>query len=276
MPAERITIFCFGASYALALALELVHLFWPRPVVRLASVALGAAGLLAQTLFLIVQPPQPSAPFRSLLFLAWILAVFYLYGSLHHGRRAWGIFVLPLVLGLVALAALEPAGSGAVPSWLLGNRMLQGDGSLRALHYGLLLFAAVGICVGFIASVMYLVQARRLRAKVPPGRGLKLLSLERLEEMNRRAITLAFPLLTAGVLTGVVLFLHTPVDQTPEWLDPRILGTGLLWLVFVLLLYLRYGFHLRGRRMALLTIVAFVLLLATLASSHTTVSGGGP
>ena len=40
-------------------------------------------------------------------------------------------------------------------------------------HGFLVLLAAVGVCVGFIASVMYLVQLQRLRAKVPPGQGMK-------------------------------------------------------------------------------------------------------
>ena len=58
------------------------------------------------------------------------------------------------------------------------------------------------------------------------------------------------------------------------WADPKILGAIGLWVVFALLVYLRYGYHLRGRQVALLTIVAFVLLVATLASSHTVVQGG--
>ena len=66
------------------------------------------------------------------------------------------------------------------------------------LVHGILLFlAAVGMSVGFLASVMYLVQARRLRAKANPVSGLKLLSLERLETMNRRAVNLAFRVRTA-------------------------------------------------------------------------------
>ena len=35
--------------------------------------------------------------------------------------------------------------------------------------------------------------------------GLRLLSLERLESMNRRAINWAFPLLTVGLLLGVAI-----------------------------------------------------------------------
>src|SRR5262249_30263961 len=93
---ERITIFCFAASYGVALALELWHLFQPRPILRLVSLGFGAAGLLAHTFFVVVQPLPLASPHGSLLFLAWILAVFYFYGSIHHARLAWGLFVLPL------------------------------------------------------------------------------------------------------------------------------------------------------------------------------------
>jgi ABC-type transport system involved in cytochrome c biogenesis permease subunit len=84
--------------------------------------------------------------------------------------------------------------------------------------------------------------------------------------MNRRAINLAFPLLTAGVLVGGALMLHGAPLQ--GWSDPKVLGGIALWLVFALLLYLRYGVHLRGRRLAQLTIMAFMLLVFTLAASH--------
>jgi ABC-type transport system involved in cytochrome c biogenesis permease subunit len=276
MPINKITVFCFGASYALALVLELVQLGWTRPVHRLLALGLAAAGLLAHTLFLAAWRPALSSQFGSMLFLAWILAVFYLYGSLHHARLAWGVFVLPLVLGLTVLAGTFDRPE-TVPEgfWLRGLFSLRGERFWATVHGGLLLLAAVGVCVGFVASVMYLVQAQRLKAKVLPSQGLRLLSLERLEEMNRRAINLAFPLLTGGVLVGAVLLVHR-ADQVREWTDPRILGAIVLWLVYAILLYLRYGFRVRGRRVALLTIMAFALLLVTLASSHPVVQGGGP
>jgi ABC-type transport system involved in cytochrome c biogenesis permease subunit len=112
---------------------------------------------------------------------------------------------------------------------------------------------------------MYLLQAHRLRTKAPPGQGIKLLSLERLEAMNRRAIVLAFPLLTAGVLAGMLLMLDSDVVR---WTDPRVLGTVILWASFALLLYLRYGRHARGRQVAFMTIAAFLMLLCCLALSH--------
>src|SRR5262249_35808950 len=106
---ERVTLFCFAASYAVALGLELWHLYRRRPVHQLAANLFGAAGLLAQTIYLAVQRPPLAWQFGLLLVLAWILAVFYLVGALLHSRQAWGIFVLPVILILIGLAfAMEP------------------------------------------------------------------------------------------------------------------------------------------------------------------------
>jgi ABC-type uncharacterized transport system permease subunit len=259
---ERVTIFCFAASYGLALLLELWHLLRPRPIWRYLGTACGAAGIFAHALYLAVQQPSLVSPTGSLLFLALILAVFYLYGALHHHLQAWGLFVLPLVLALVGLAVALRAPQTTQEVAAFWDRFW------GMTHGVLLLLAAVGVCVGFIASLMYLVQMYRLRVKLPPSKGMRLLSLERLETMNRRAILTAFPLLTAGVAVGVVLQLHHGLPFE-DWDSPKILSTLIVWIAFALLVYLRYGIHARGRQVALLTMLAFALLIvALIAPGH--------
>jgi ABC-type transport system involved in cytochrome c biogenesis permease subunit len=266
---DRVTIVCFIASYALALALELLHQFRPRPVLRLLALLSGTAGLAAQTLFLVHRKPPLIGQFGWMLYLGWVLAIFYLAGSLHHRRQAWGVFVLPLILGLLGLgAAFDPRRTDATGETSLSLQDVWGP-----LHAWLLLLSAVGVCVGFLASLMYLIQAHRLRAKAVPGHGLRLLSLERLEAMNRRAINLAFPLLTAGLILGALIVFQ---DRLPGWwADRRVLGAFVLWAAFAVLLYLRYGYHLRGRQVALGTILTFVLLLCCLVLAHPVGQGGG-
>ena len=274
---ERITVFCFAASYGAALALELWHLVAPRPILRLAGIGFGAAGLVAHLVYLAVQPLPLATPQGSLLFLAWILAFFNFSETIHHARQVWGLFVLPLVLGLIVLAVIVPAPRGSALSeaeqtiWtgLAGARFW------GSVHGVLVLLAAVGVCIAAVASVMYLVQVRRLRAKLPPGQGLKIMSLERLDSLNRLAILLAFPLLTAGLIVGVALQLHQGL-ALEGWESPKILSALGLWVVFAILLYLRYGAHARGRQVALLTLLAFaVLICALLAPVHPFAHGGG-
>jgi|SRR5205807_1923951 len=271
---ERVTIFWFAASYAVALVLELVLLFRQRTALRYLATFCGAAGLLAHTLYLVAQRVPLASQAGTLLFLAWILATFYFYGSIHHRRLAWGLFVLPVVIGLIALTQVFDHAGVNVSSSPQFFPIAPAE-FWRLLHIGLFLLAAVGVSVAFLASVMYLVQAQRLKVKTLPGQGVRLLNLERLENMNRRGIIWAFPLLTIGLIVGLVQMTQEGV-QLQGWADPRILSTTVLWIVFVIVLYLRYGIRLGGRRVAFLTIMAFALLLVTLVTSHQHKPGGLP
>ena len=134
----------------------------PRPILRIVALAFGAAGLFAHVAFLVMQclviDKLPlGSPTGSLFFLALILAVFYVGEAIHHRRIAWALFVLPLVLGLIGLGVLlhDPC-----------RRRRTGNRFWGVAHGVLLLLAAVGVSIGFIASVMYLVQLRRLQAKL--------------------------------------------------------------------------------------------------------------
>lgn len=256
-----ITHVCFGLSYLFAFALELARQARPSYTLRVASLAFGFAGLIAHTIFLFIHQPNPASAYGSLVLLAWVLAIFYLYGSIHHGSVAWGLFVIPVVLVLVGLSFAFDTEPDAIGTWVSTEH------AWGAVHGLFVLAASVGITVAFLASVMYLVQARRLRMKMNPLGGLRLLSLERLETMSRRAINLAFPLLTIGLLLGAV---RVPSNEASAagWTAAKVLGTGGLWLVALLLVYLRYGVHLPPRRLALLTLAAFGLMLLTLVTSH--------
>ncbi len=256
---RHISTSCFAASYLLAFGCELARLRWPGVTLRWVALAWGGVGLFTHSVFLAVHHPSPAAAYGATLAVAWVLAVFYLYGSLHAPRRAWAVFILPMVLGLVALAAF--AVSSTDKTAVLGDKLW------AAVHGVFVLLAAVGVCVGCIASVMYLIQADRLRRKLPPLGRMNLLSLERLEQMSRRAVNLAFPLLTVGLLLGAVL-LRQYHDLGDNWFSLKVLGTVGLWAVFGVLMYLRYAAGVSGRRLAWLTIAAFGLMLAVLLAAH--------
>ena len=240
-------------------------------MLQLFSLIFGCAGVIAQTIYLVVQRPTIAAQYGWMLMLAWILGIFYLYGSLHHRKLAWGIFVLPLVLGLVLIAKLfsPTVTQPQAPGWF----SFQNPRFLSVAHVTLVLLAAVGICVAFLSSVMYLVQSYRLKAKsLPDKKRWKLPSLERLESMSRHAIGLAFPMLTVGIFLGMLLMFRSK-EEIHDWTDPRVLSTVALWIVLAIVMYLRYARHLGGRRVAFFTIAAFFMLLITFVLSHS-VSGG--
>jgi ABC-type transport system involved in cytochrome c biogenesis permease subunit len=273
MSIDHVTILCFGASYAVAFVMEALQTNWPHKAIAFLGAAFMGAGLLAHTLFVAAQHPALGSQFGLLLYLAWILAVFSFIGAIHHRRQAWGVFVLPIVLTLVLLAAF--VGRPVPAIYGMGTGEIEAGAFWLRLHVLLFVLAAAGVSVAFVASIMYLVQAKRLKAKRLPTEGLRVLNLERLERMNRLGITLAFPLLTLGALIGVALLIKER-DRLTGWTDSRVIASLLLWIVFGLVLYLRHGFRVSGRRVALVTIMAFAILLLSLVTSHSFMPGGAP
>ena len=78
---SNISVFCFAASYTVALLLELSRLFFRSGIRGVFLISFASAGLLAQTLFVIARLAEESArdTLDWYLLVAWVLAAIYLY-----------------------------------------------------------------------------------------------------------------------------------------------------------------------------------------------------
>lgn len=255
---------CFVASYTVALLLELSRLVLRSPARILGTLGFTAAGILAQTIYIALrtssssdQAPPLSGWFDWLLLVAWGVAVAYVINSLRRPQAAYGIFMLPLVLALIAVASLfrhaEPFPRG------------QAQYVWGMVHGLALMLGSIAVMLGFIAGVMYLVQSSRLKRKLPPQHGLKLPSLEWLQQATRRAQLCSSGLLAVGLLAGVVLNLLQRQDGMP-WSDPVVWTSGILfvWLVVVWVFESLYKPARQGRKVAYLTLASFVFLALVL------------
>lgn len=279
MSLDGISFVCFGTSYLLAFLLEVLALSRQQSVYRWLRRSLAAAGTLAHFLYISHNAVPLQGGHSVLLLLSFILSIYYLSGTFHYPRTAWGLFVLPVILGVAAIARIQPE-----PLQALALPPDQGQQVWIWLHLILLLLGMVGLSVAFMASLMYLVKWSQLRHKRGLTAAVPVPSLERLETVHHRAVTAAFPLFTSGLAIGLLLVLQT--GRMP-WSDPKVVTAALLWGSFTLLLLVRYSLHVRGRWVALLTVLAFLLMIATvlvppfLGSSHPTsatsaTSGGEP
>lgn len=277
-----ISIFCFAASYAVALALETSRLFFRSGVRGALLLAFAGAGLLAHTLFLAYRAASTSvAPLSSefdwYLVAAWGLTAVYVYLTISYPRTAVGLFVLPLVLGLIAVA-----------QWFAKRVPFPSSQASQVwgmIHGMFLLLAVITVLGGFVAGVMHLVQSYRLKRKLPPIQGLQLPSLEWLERVNARATVISALLLISGFLSGVVLNLVNRRRQTSDflpWNDPVIWSSGLLlvWLLAAATFSVCYRPARQGRKVAYLTVASFLFLVLAMViwlsspSEHAPGSGG--
>ena len=223
---DNVTIYCFLASYAVAFALELTRLFRQSAIRPIVVLAFTAGGFLAHTFLLLNHsedadlPPLLSSSRDWLLVLAWLVTGFYLFITVCDRKLSIGIFMLPLVLVLVASSYFVSEAT---------NTSLTVQRGWSMLHAASLALGSGGVLVGIVLSLMYLIQHRRLRRGEVASIGLSLPNLERLARLNWWAVVIAVPLLTTGMVTGLVLLL-LGTGNGLSLADPAVALNGLSWL----------------------------------------------
>ncbi len=267
---QDISIFCFAASYSVALLLEVSRLAFRSGVRGAAMLTFGAAGLVAHSLFLINKAMTADGSGSPLsdkqdwyLLAAWGLAAVYLCLTFYYPKAPFGLFLLPLVLGLIVAGTLcddSKAFSRESTSMAWG-----------IIHGVSILAGTVAVSVGFAAGLMYLGQNRRLKNKRPPAQGMQLPSLEWLAKANSRAMTVAAWTWGVGVASGMVLITigARSRGEPIEWLEPAVLSTQVMfvWLLVSKLACIFHRASRQGRTVAYMAIVSFLLLLVTLGVS---------
>jgi ABC-type uncharacterized transport system permease subunit len=227
-----ISLVCFAASYAVALALEASRPLFRSGVRGMAMLGFAVAGLVAHTLFLawraVSEPAVPlSSPFDWYLLAAWLLAGGYLWLTLSNPKTPVGLFLLPVVLLLVGAAQLssrEPFPQNpATQTW-------------GVIHGMFNLAASVTLALGGVAGVMWLIQAGRLERKQRPTMGFRMPSLERLAHVTARTPGIAAWTAAAGFISGIVLNAvnkQRGLLENVPWTDPVVLRMGglVVWLI---------------------------------------------
>ena len=263
---DGISIFCFFATYTVTLVLEINRtVFETGRRMAYATFAAATLGLIAHTWFLVDQAHKGllrhTAPLSSwhhwCLIAALVLVAVYLTWTVRRPGTAFGLFVLPVSLMLILLAtrfAPEQTVSDQRASQVWGT-----------IHGGALLLGTVVVCVGFAAGLMHLLQSYRLKHKIPPRRGFRLPSLESLQRVNSKALTLSSVLLAIGLIAGVLLNLAQP-EHRLSWSEPAVVSSGglFLWLVIACLFNAFYKPVRMGRKVAYLTVVSFIFLMLVL------------
>ena len=194
-----LTLTAIVLAYTVAWLLEASRLF-SRAAGRGPAVLglVGAVSWPRRAIWAIGRLRRPASPLSSsfdwCLLAAWLLVAAYLYLTVYHPRGAIGLVVLPLALLLIAAAALFADRQPIAPqpaSQLWG-----------AIHGIFLLLGTVTVMIGFAAGVLYLVQASRLKRKLPAPGGLRLPSLEWLDRINSRVVVISVILVAIGFLAG--------------------------------------------------------------------------
>jgi len=259
---DKVSLFCYLASYAVALALELTQFLRRSPALRWSAMAFTAAGFVAHTAYLIVRsrhhdlPPLLGSPHDWLLVFAWMMVALYLGVQIWNPLLSLGVFALPLILLMV----------GA--SEFVSMRAVSPVPGLRfwgMLHASFWVFGMLGGLLALIVSLMYLVKHYRLKHKLAELPALRLFSLERLSRMNWWLIVVSVPLLTLGMVSGFwLIYLSRKTEYPVDLMSMAVLVNGVVWGGMALLFgWLLADRHRTGRVVAWRTFFACLVMLVT-------------
>jgi ABC-type uncharacterized transport system permease subunit len=252
-------------AYLTAALLLLGHLIRPfrvgPPAARVFAV-LGAGchgAALGMTLW--AQGGGPIGFQQACSSVSFLLVAISIAADLRYRQPVLGAFLLPF-----ATAVLVPAlmgDSGVVPASL--------KGPILPLHVSVALLglAAVGAAAG--VALIYLVMERQVKLKHFGLLFTRLPPLQVLDELNRRLVVWGFVAISLTVITGA-FFIRGSTGLS--W-SPKEVATLAAWVMFGALVAARVLAGWRGRRVALLTMAGFGVLLVSFFSAFDTVSGSG-
>lgn len=191
--------------------------------------------------------------FESLSLFSWMIAGGYLLLEWRYKIPILGSFVAPLNSLGVLVATLNPQAITPLPPALKSAWLY--------IHAATSFLGEGAFALAFVVSFVYLIQERYIRKKKLGGLFQKLPSLSQLDDLNYKLLTLGFPFLTLGIITGAI-WAQYAWGSYWSW-DPKETWSLITWLIYAAILHGRMTVGWRGRRAAILSVIGFGAVLFT-------------
>jgi cytochrome c-type biogenesis protein CcsB len=190
--------------------------------------------------------------FEAVNFLGMGIMLVFLIMEFRFRIAALGSFMLPLVIVLM------------LPAFIVTGEIQALNPALKSgwlgIHTSFAVLGDAAFAFAFIVSVMYLIQERQLKAKHLGAIFHRLPSLDIMDNLGYKALTIGWPLFTLGMITGSI-WANSAWGTYWSW-SPKETWSLITWAMYLVLLHLRtIGW--RGRKMAFLSILGFVLVLVS-------------
>lgn len=256
--AETVVLTLIVATHAAAGVSVTLQQFRRHGRYRTVIASLILAAILLDALLLVLRGVSIRAipltgPFESLILLALVSGVSYLFVSRVIDQVWFDSVLVWLLLGMAAAAGFTagpPARAHAVAAtpWAIA-------------HAVAMILAAASVALATAASALYLLGSHRLKRKKVMHVLGRIPNMETLADMNRIGLGLGFALLTAGMVSGLGLASSLGTGLITWLADGKVLSILVAWTLLGAILVWNRFFQLRIRVRAYVTIVAFGLIL---------------
>jgi ABC-type uncharacterized transport system permease subunit len=251
------------ALYLLGAALLGANLALRRPGLLIAGRSAAIVGVLLHAAAIGLRcVERHSAPFttpaESLSLLAWIVALVYLAIELLWKLSASGPFALGLSFLLILLGAVLHGDSRHLNPSVATNPLL--GGNAISLHIIAILSAIAAFALAFCCAALYLIAHRILKSKHGLIWMKRLPPLLTVENVAFTLVAVGFPLLTMGILSGMIVALGGGLHAGWQT-DPKTLLAYAVWVTYAIYLWARLGAGWPATRTSWVLLVGLALSL---------------
>lgn len=244
--------------YALGTFCQMVHVVTLKNRFSKLGVGFLSVGFVSHTIALIFRYYEAgylpiTTLYESLSFFAWAILLIYIILYYKYRINVFGAFVAPIILILVVLTIGLSKGISPLHPILRSFWF--------PLHVITAFLGDAAFALIFCAGIMYLLQEFQIKSKRAGFFFRRLPSLETLDKLNYRLLTIGFPFLTIGIITGSVWASYAWGSYW-SW-DPKEIWSLITWLLYSTLLHQRLVFGWRGKKAAIMAIICFLVVLFT-------------
>lgn len=191
--------------------------------------------------------------FETMSFCGFAITSAFLFIFHRYKAASLSVFVFPLVFVMTMIGALrDPVSPWSSP--FVGSTLLVVHIVAALLGYAALLFTAA-------AAVVYLIQERQLKQRKVSKAGFRLPPLGTLDDLISRSLGVGFACITVGIVLGSIWAF---VEMGTRWIGNASVSIAFItWLVYLALVFFRVTAGWRGRKTAILSIIALVCCAVT-------------
>jgi len=187
-------------------------------------------------------------------FFAWCIVFLFFILEYRYKLGLLGSFIMPMVFVFMLSSSMLPRKISAELTPVLQSYWL-------GIHTFLAFMGDAAFAMAFGIGIMYLLQEHYVKSKHLGGLFQRLPSLQILDEINYRLITIGFPFLTLAIITGA-LWAQGAWGSYWRW-DPKEVWSLITWFIYALVLHVRLIAGWRGKRAAVLSIIGFCAVMFT-------------
>ncbi|MBI5471140.1 MAG: cytochrome c biogenesis protein CcsA [Ignavibacteriae bacterium] len=254
--------------YAVLVAVYALSFFGAIPIIDRFKSSFLILTVVLHVLYLIARTaafdhPPITTVFEIMTMLAACIAIAYTYIELRTKASNTGLFILLLAFVFQAVSSLNIKDLTELAP-ILRSRLL-------GFHVSTALLGYTAISLSAVYGFLYLMLYREIKSSRFGLIYTRLPNLEMLETMSSKAEIFGFAMLTVAILIGIIWLPRA--FETFSYLDPKLVGTMTVWILYAVSLAAKRKLGWQGRKMMIVSLIAFGFVFLSMTVINMYMSG---